>query len=97
MGRRPKPSPNYNLNQGRLRIGFPGDSASGYTIVGMNKFPDGSNKVEPGKGVGGTDRSGSMLVFMDDMMVTASSSLSASLSLAYPACMRTWSCERRPT
>lgn len=36
--------------QGKLRIGFPGDSASGYTIVGLKNFPDGSPKVLPYQG-----------------------------------------------
>ena len=38
------------------------------TIVGLKSFPDGQPKVQPFRGVGGTNRSGSVLVFMDNLM-----------------------------
>jgi len=51
---------------GKLRVAFPGDSASLYTLVGGSKlYPDGTPKVVPGEGVGGTNRSGSIPVFLD--------------------------------
>ena len=53
---------------GKMRVGFPGDSSTGYTIVGKKPFSDGTLKVAPGSGVGGTDRSGSVLVLMDNLM-----------------------------
>jgi len=51
---------------GKLRVAFPGDSSSLYTLVGSSKlYPDGTPKVVPGKGIGGTNRSGSVPVFFD--------------------------------
>jgi hypothetical protein len=44
---------------GKLRIGFPGDSSNGFALVGRN-----DGKVAPHAGVGGTNRSGSVVVFM---------------------------------
>lgn len=46
---------------GALKVAFPGDSASGYTIVSPPK-------VAPGEGVGGTNRSGSVPVLMDSLL-----------------------------
>ena len=56
---------------GGLRIAFPyTDSGSGTSIVGIDDFPAprGGPKVPPGGGVGGTNRSGSVLVFMDNIL-----------------------------
>ena len=53
---------------GKLRIAFPGDSGEGYALVGSKLHTDGSYKVEPGKGVGGTNRSGAVVVFMDNLL-----------------------------
>jgi hypothetical protein len=40
-----------------------------YTVVGSNPyFPNGLRKVPVGGGVGGTNRSGSSLVLMDDIL-----------------------------
>ena len=47
-------------SSGKLRVAFPSDSGSGYTVVSPPK-------VEPFHGVGGTNRSGSFLRFMDDI------------------------------
>ncbi|KAL1522463.1 hypothetical protein AB1Y20_017451 [Prymnesium parvum] len=56
---------------GKLRVSFPDDSSSQYTVVGQNPYPPGGQrsgvKVEPGKGVGGTGRSGSILVFFAEI------------------------------
>ena len=54
--------------QGKLRIGFPSDSGEGFALVGSKRYPDGSYKVQPGMGVGGTNRSGSAMVFMDEIL-----------------------------
>ena len=54
--------------QGKLRIAFPSDSGEGYALVGSKMNADGSYKVQPGKGVGGTNRSGSVMVFMDELL-----------------------------
>ena len=44
----------------RLRVSFPSDSGSGYTLVG-------SPKVQSFQGVGGTNRSGAYAVFFDNL------------------------------
>jgi hypothetical protein len=36
--------------------------------VGLNNYTNGGRKVEPFRGIGGTNRSGSVLVFMDRLM-----------------------------
>ena len=48
---------------------LPGDSGSGYRIVGLNSYPlpRGGRKLEPGAGPGGTNCSGSIVVFMDNL------------------------------
>ena len=52
----------------RLRVSFPrGDSGNGFTIVGASPYPDATPKVEPFRGVGGSNRSGASLVFMDSI------------------------------
>lgn len=48
---------------GKLRVSFPSDSGSGYTVVSPPK-------VQPFLGVGGTNRSGAFLRFMEDIMST---------------------------
>jgi len=53
---------------GRLRVSFPGDSASSYTLVGLKAYPDGSAKVPINGGIGGTNRSGSVIAFMANLM-----------------------------
>lgn len=56
----------------RLRVSFPGDAATGYTVVGETPYPAGERAGKPevavGQGVGGTNRSGSILVFMESIM-----------------------------
>ena len=58
---------------GKIRVSFPGDSASSYTVVGIRPYPDGAGslagqqKVPVGQGVGGSNRSGAVLVFMDEI------------------------------
>ena len=56
----------------KLRIGFPGDSASMYTIVGTRPYPDGSPKVVAGSGVGGTNRSGAVVVLVANLLTQLS-------------------------
>ena len=58
------------LPGGKLRVAFPGDSGSWYTLVGNTPYPAGSGKdgerpVPVGGGVGGTNRSGSVPVLFD--------------------------------
>jgi len=56
---------------GKLRVAFPHvDSSSGYTLVGLTPYDDGRPKVTPGTGVGGTNRSGSVPVFMDRLLAS---------------------------
>ena len=50
---------------GKLLIAFPGDSSSGYTLVGSKTWSDGTPKVAPFQGIGGTNRSGSIVAFLD--------------------------------
>jgi hypothetical protein len=53
---------------GKLRISFPSDSGEGYALVGSKTYKDGTPKVLPLQGVGGTNRSGSVLVFMAKLL-----------------------------
>lgn len=58
---------------GALRVGFPGDSSSGYTLVSSaSRYPAGLKKgqlkLQPGEGVQGTNRSGSVVVFLADIL-----------------------------
>jgi hypothetical protein len=59
----------FAASEGRekLRVGLPGDSTSGFTLVGSIPYLDGAPKVIPYSGVGGTNRSGSIPVLMDNM------------------------------
>lgn len=56
---------------GKLRVTLPGDSGSQYTLVGTRDYPGTGQrqgaKVEPFQGVGGTNRSGSVPVFMNNI------------------------------
>lgn len=57
---------------GKLRVSFPtGDSSSGYTIVGAKTYADGSLKVPINGGVGGSNRSGAVPVFIDRLLAKA--------------------------
>lgn len=60
------------LPGGKLRVAFPDDAGSWYTLVGNRPYPAGSGKdgerpVPIGGGVGGTNRSGSVPVLFDHM------------------------------
>ena len=57
-----------SIGRSKLRIGMPSDSGSGYTLVGSKTYEDGTPKVPRGGGVGGTNRSGSYAVFVDDLL-----------------------------
>ena len=57
---------------GKLRVAFPGDSGSGYTLVSSRPYPEGAInagqlKVPAGGGVGGTNRSGAVPVMFDNL------------------------------
>ena len=63
------------MPSGKIRVSFPGDSASQYTVVGSRNYPDGSEraglrKVPIRGGLGGTNRSGSILAFMANIFDT---------------------------
>ncbi|KAL1508657.1 hypothetical protein AB1Y20_004753 [Prymnesium parvum] len=82
----------------KLRIAFPlDDSSDGSTLIGIVPYRDGTPKIKPFKGVGGSNRSGSSLVFMDSIFAThgipweqvpvSAHSAALSPSSAYTACV----------
>ena len=78
---------------GKLRVSFPtGDSSSGYTIVGAKTYADGSLKVPINGGVGGSNRSGAVPVFIDRLLAKAG----VSLPVAEPFCPRARPLPRPP-
>ena len=80
---------------GKLRIGFPGDDPSQYTIV----------TTAPSEGIGGTNRSGSVPVFFDNIMLrlgvpwgevpTSDASRAFSPTSSFTACTRDVACHLR--